>query len=105
MEWSGDPSGELEFTGKALRTDSKNYHAWQYRQWLIKVLLPSRSFFSLSCLSLTLSLSLSLSLVPLDLQSVGGGAVLRGPAPWRGPQKQLCLEPETLCHLWDHGIH
>lgn len=37
VEWSGDPSGELEFTAKSLKLDAKNYHAWQYRQWLIRV--------------------------------------------------------------------
>lgn len=31
-----DPSDELTFTQNILKRDSKNYHAWQYRQWAIK---------------------------------------------------------------------
>ena len=31
-----DPSEELQFTQQILNKDSKNYHAWQYRQWVIK---------------------------------------------------------------------
>lgn len=30
-----DPSGELEFTADILDMDAKNYHAWQYRQWVL----------------------------------------------------------------------
>jgi len=30
-----DPSGELEFTAYILDLDAKNYHAWQYRQWVL----------------------------------------------------------------------
>lgn len=30
-----DPSGELEFTADILDLDAKNYHAWQYRQWVL----------------------------------------------------------------------
>lgn len=30
-----DPSSELEFTADILDMDSKNYHAWQYRQWVL----------------------------------------------------------------------
>lgn len=30
-----DPSGELEFIASILEMDSKNYHAWQYRQWVL----------------------------------------------------------------------
>jgi protein farnesyltransferase/geranylgeranyltransferase type-1 subunit alpha len=36
VELLKDPSAELEFTKKIIRKDSKNYHAWQYRQWVIK---------------------------------------------------------------------
>ena len=35
VEWSRDASNELEFTKRILRNDSKNYHAWQHRQWVI----------------------------------------------------------------------
>lgn len=31
VEWTKDPSKELEFTDDILRDDSKNYHAWQHR--------------------------------------------------------------------------
>ncbi|GAA5981886.1 hypothetical protein JCM10908_004655 [Rhodotorula pacifica] len=30
-----DPSRELDFTAKALALDSKNYHTWAYRQWVL----------------------------------------------------------------------
>lgn len=40
MEWLKDPSQELEFIADILNQDAKNYHAWQYRQWVIQV-LPS----------------------------------------------------------------
>ncbi|GAA5970885.1 hypothetical protein JCM11641_004493 [Rhodosporidiobolus odoratus] len=30
-----DPSRELDFTGKALALDAKNYHTWAYRQWAL----------------------------------------------------------------------
>lgn len=30
-----DPSSELEFTADILDMDTKNYHAWQYRQWVL----------------------------------------------------------------------
>ena len=33
----GDPSKELELTGRTLDEDGKNYHAWQHRQWVIQV--------------------------------------------------------------------
>jgi len=29
------PSSELEFIAKSLQVDSKNYHTWSYRQWLL----------------------------------------------------------------------
>jgi len=32
----GDPSKELDFIAEMLEKDSKNYHAWSYRQWVIK---------------------------------------------------------------------
>lgn len=35
VEMLNDPSGELEFTADILELDAKNYHAWQYRQWVI----------------------------------------------------------------------
>lgn len=37
VEWSKDPSKELELTARVLQEDAKNYHAWQHRQWVIKV--------------------------------------------------------------------
>ena len=37
VEWMGDPSKELELTGRTLEEDGKNYHAWQHRQWVIQV--------------------------------------------------------------------
>ncbi|KAL8283929.1 hypothetical protein RQP46_005361 [Phenoliferia psychrophenolica] len=30
-----DPSRELSFTSRALAIDSKNYHTWAYRQWVL----------------------------------------------------------------------
>lgn len=33
VELLGDPSEELVVTRDVLREDSKNYHAWQHRQW------------------------------------------------------------------------
>ena len=30
-----DPSEELALTEAVLGEDAKNYHAWQYRQWII----------------------------------------------------------------------
>jgi protein farnesyltransferase/geranylgeranyltransferase type-1 subunit alpha len=29
------PAPELAFIGKSLEVDSKNYHTWSYRQWLL----------------------------------------------------------------------
>lgn len=29
------PVPELEFIAKSLKVDSKNYHTWSYRQWLL----------------------------------------------------------------------
>ena len=37
VEWSGDCSQELALTAQVLANDAKNYHAWQHRQWVIKV--------------------------------------------------------------------
>lgn len=37
VEWCGDPSQELVVTAQILAEDAKNYHAWQHRQWVIKV--------------------------------------------------------------------
>ena len=37
VEWNKDPSQELELTARVLKEDAKNYHAWQHRQWVIKV--------------------------------------------------------------------
>lgn len=37
VEWSHDPSHELRVTSVILADDAKNYHAWQHRQWVIKV--------------------------------------------------------------------
>lgn len=31
-----DSSRELEFTAEILNMDGKNYHAWQYRQWVLR---------------------------------------------------------------------
>lgn len=31
-----DPSRELAFTARALIGDSKNYHAWAHRQWVLE---------------------------------------------------------------------
>jgi protein farnesyltransferase/geranylgeranyltransferase type-1 subunit alpha len=36
VEWLQDPSYELSFTKTILSQDSKNYHAWQHRQWVIR---------------------------------------------------------------------
>ena len=36
MEWLNDPSQELLLTGAVLDEDSKNYHAWQHRQWVVR---------------------------------------------------------------------
>ena len=35
MELTGDPSQELSLTAAVLKEDSKNYHAWQHRQWVV----------------------------------------------------------------------
>ncbi|KAL6709676.1 CAAX geranylgeranyltransferase alpha subunit [Coniothyrium glycines] len=32
----GSPEGEAEFISTMLEQDSKNYHVWSYRQWLVK---------------------------------------------------------------------
>ena len=37
VEWTNDASEELELTASVLKGDAKNYHAWQHRQWVIKV--------------------------------------------------------------------
>ena len=37
VEWTNDASKELELTASVLKDDAKNYHAWQHRQWVIKV--------------------------------------------------------------------
>ena len=72
VEWSGNPSGELDFTAKALQYDSKNYHAWQYRQWLIRVSEDTpEALYHTPCLTIHAA--------TLDVQSVGGRAGLRGP--------------------------
>lgn len=31
-----DPSGEIEFLKQMFEKDSKNYHVWSYRQWLVQ---------------------------------------------------------------------
>ena len=36
VECMQDASQELAFTQRILKKDSKNYHAWQFRQWAIK---------------------------------------------------------------------
>ncbi|VDN60444.1 unnamed protein product [Dracunculus medinensis] len=36
VEWSNDPSRELEFTASIINDEPKNYHAWQHRQWVIE---------------------------------------------------------------------
>lgn len=36
VEKLDDPSQELAFTENILKRDTKNYHAWQYRQWAIR---------------------------------------------------------------------
>ena len=35
IEWLNDPSEELALSEAVLAEDAKNYHAWQYRQWII----------------------------------------------------------------------
>ena len=35
VEWLNDPVEELALTEAVLAEDAKNYHAWQYRQWII----------------------------------------------------------------------
>ena len=35
VEWLNDPAEELALTEAVLAEDAKNYHAWQYRQWII----------------------------------------------------------------------
>ncbi len=37
VEWTKDPSEELALTASVFAEDGKNYHAWQHRQWVIKV--------------------------------------------------------------------
>ena len=37
VEWTRDPSEELTLTAAVFDEDGKNYHAWQHRQWVIKV--------------------------------------------------------------------
>ncbi|KAM0746101.1 protein prenylyltransferase [Meredithblackwellia eburnea MCA 4105] len=37
----GDPSRELPFTTRALSFDSKNYHTWAYRQWVLLQFFPA----------------------------------------------------------------
>lgn len=32
----GDVSGETEFCSEMFKEDSKNFHVWTYRQWLVK---------------------------------------------------------------------
>lgn len=36
MERLGDPSGETDFLMQMFAHDSKNYHVWSYRQWLVR---------------------------------------------------------------------
>lgn len=36
VEWLQDPSAELAFTEQQLNADSKNYHAWAHRQWVLQ---------------------------------------------------------------------
>lgn len=43
VEWLNDPSEELQFTSEILVQDAKNYHAWQHRQWVIKVKVKTTS--------------------------------------------------------------
>lgn len=35
IQWMNDPGNELNFIAQMLREDPKNYHAWQYRQWVL----------------------------------------------------------------------
>ena len=37
VEWTKDVSKELDLTALVLKEDAKNYHAWQHRQWVMKV--------------------------------------------------------------------
>ena len=37
VEWTRDHSEELTLTAAVFDKDGKNYHAWQHRQWVIKV--------------------------------------------------------------------
>lgn len=32
----GSAEGEAEFLAQMFRIDSKNYHVWSYRQWLVR---------------------------------------------------------------------
>lgn len=45
MSTLGDASKELDFIAQVLRIDSKNYHTWVYRQWVLSHFggLPSTS--------------------------------------------------------------
>uniref|UniRef100_A0A1I8AZI4 Protein farnesyltransferase/geranylgeranyltransferase type-1 subunit alpha n=1 Tax=Meloidogyne hapla TaxID=6305 RepID=A0A1I8AZI4_MELHA len=36
VEQSGEYQAELEFTASKLEDDSKNYHAWQHREWVVE---------------------------------------------------------------------
>jgi len=36
MERLNDATGELAWTAQVLNKDAKNYHAWAYRQWVLK---------------------------------------------------------------------
>ncbi|KAH0555663.1 hypothetical protein GP486_006389, partial [Trichoglossum hirsutum] len=36
MEKLGDPAGEAEFVAQMFQRDSKNYHVWSYRHWLVR---------------------------------------------------------------------
>ena len=35
-EWRSAPGAEFKFTAECLEEDAKNYHVWQYRQWLLE---------------------------------------------------------------------
>ncbi len=37
VEWCGDFALELALTAQVMAEDAKNYHAWQHRQWVVKV--------------------------------------------------------------------
>lgn len=41
VEMLNNPAGELDFVEEMLVEDSKNYHAWSYRQWYVSF-SPSR---------------------------------------------------------------